>query len=224
LAIANHQPIPEGNQPHQTMMAWLSSLFVKNAQASIVPNGCLTRLVGYNQTKEAWEVLKLTTDESEACAMNFVVAGDYYISQMDAFKLDGGYCNLLMMRKTDGKLFCGLEAKPTQYALPNKIEVSSNGKYGLASVSATPLTASTFCETTPYPGCTPFYSLDWTKQSLELLRLDLKPANGIPAIKVIWATLNNGLLAQITDLALTNAGNAFVFYSYEVYRYRKLND
>jgi hypothetical protein len=168
--------------------------------------------VGYNQTKEAWEVLKLTTDGSEACAMSFVSAGDYYISQMNAFQLDGGYCNLLMMRKTDGKLFCGLEENSTTYNFSYKnntiadAKLSSNGKYGLLSVFIYPDYIKTM------------------EGSIELLRLDLKTATGIPAIKVIWRVPNPyppQSPSGIIDSAPTNAGNAFVFYTYDGLTFHK---
>ena len=170
-----------------SLLAKLSPYLFKEAQASIAQI-CSQQLVGYNKGKEAWELLPLTTQGDSACATSFISAGDYFLTTMSDFQVDGQYCNLLMMRKTDGKLFCALEDTVASYGfMTTSPEISGNGRYTLIPV------------------------INYSSASSVLIRLDLKNPTGSPVLKTIWAV--NYSSASLTDHAPTNSGNAVIAYT-----------
>ena len=177
------------------LLAKLSPYLFKEAQASIAQI-CSQQLVGYNEGKEAWELLPLTTQGDSACATSFISAGDYFLTTMSDFQVDGQYCNLLMMRKTDGKLFCAMEDTAATYSLTTTTpEISGNGRYTL-------IQASQYVYTYPYTS------------THMLIRLDLQNPSGSPVLKTIWAVEGNGANnAMLTDHAPTNSGDAVIAYT-----------
>jgi hypothetical protein len=117
---------------------------------------------------------------------------------MSDFQVDGQYCNLLMMRKTDGKLFCAMEDTAATYSLTTTTpEISGNGRYTL-------IQATHFSSAGTAPG------------TLILIRLDLQNPSGSPVLKTIWAVEGDGVGVDImlTDHAPMNSGNAVILVSY----------
>ncbi len=140
--------------------------------------------------------MPLTTQGDSACATSFISAGDYFLTTMSDFQVDGQYCTLLIMRKTDGKLFCAMEDTAATYSLTTTSpEISGNGRYALIQASHTP---SVWIGTYTYM----------------LIRLDLQNPSGAPVLKTIWAVEGNGANnAMLTDHAPTNSGDAVIAYT-----------
>ncbi len=187
-------------QEHHYSLARILNFFIETATAATT--SCSGQLVGLKKEQETWEVLKLTQDGKDVCAINIISLNDYVLVTLEKTLVNTAYCNMLIMRKVDGKLYCGLESAPIQYDIES-VNISSNGKYSAINATATPYSS--------YPGGYGDY-LDGGRQYPVLLRMALKSWDGNPNIAMIWADPNAAFTASgIDDAVPTNSGDAVMF-------------
>ena len=168
---------------------------------------CLN-LSGLRKVDASWEAINvLNNGVTPLCALDaFNVANTHFLITLNNQKIEGKFCNILILRKSDGKSYCLLEDAINNYSLSAKrdlksgqytykpVRVSSNGKYVLVDYS--------------------------TNQESKLLSIDLSDPLTDPKIQVIWGTPKTlstdnplGLTTKLIDYAPTNNGDAAVIFS-----------
>lgn len=168
---------------------------------------CLN-LSGLRKVDASWEPINvLNNGVTPLCALDaFNVADTHFLITLNNQKIEGKFCNILILRKSDGKSYCLLEDTINNYNLSAKrdfksgqytykpVRVSSNGKYVLVDYS--------------------------TNQESKLLSIDLSDPVSGPKIQVIWGTSKTlstdnplGLTTKLIDYAPTNNGDAAVIFS-----------
>jgi hypothetical protein len=206
-SLLNQQVAGKAAGSQKTLFAAALDYVFPRARAQAAP-GCL-QLVGLKTADTRWEAVALLNSGGNVCALDaFAIGTTHLLITLDNQSVNGKFCNLLVLRRSDGKSFCVLEDAPEQgYKLSARrdsfgsfiyqpVRVSGNGKYVLVNYS--------------------------NAKSARLMLLDVSNPNTDPVAKIIWGKSNSSAsgeaeyVSSLDKYAPTNAGDAVVDYQYRL--------
>ncbi len=173
---------------------------IRSAYAS--GSGCnnnLQKLVGIDSTNTKKQ-LQLVSNLTSGGLCELTDIGNYFITTSYKVYKDDKLCNLILLRKSDGKSFCFEESVPVDYSLSvsngfqGNLQLSNNGNYGYLAVNSG--VSSSDAQSTH----------DFT-QSVKLIRFDLSTST--PVIDVVANYDSTNFVAILGFKALNN-GNIVI--------------
>lgn len=162
-------------------------LSIKNAYASLFSQSHppLMKMVGIDMNRNMQQ-FNLTTSNVSSGILELTDLGNYLITTSYGVTKNGNACNLVLIKKSNGEIFCFQESIPANYSLS-----VSNGFYGNLQITPNQSYAYLLVSSSiPNADALNTGSADIYKQSIKLFRFDLTASTPIMDVIGNYDTTN----------------------------------